>query len=540
MNLEQLREYLKSLEESSFTPGVGFRVQTAAGIQTLTAEQLRAEIDRVTKEIDRLVGPGPLSRAAGAAGEALVRTEEERAAKGRKEQIAAGQRALASKEKKLVDAYTKAVSTVQTTAQEVAGLKPSGARKTEKDLARAEKALSAAETALNNAGLFVAADGSIVRRTSDGGFVATGVPTGVTARPVATVEATAEEPIVEPVVTADEKVDTTETGVGGTGGAGAGGGAAVTRRRARREVSMDQIAEAVQVFFPNLTAEWLSENGVAHFGQDLIDLFRRIAAPESVFDVSTEAGRERIRAEISKTVYWQTTLTAAKNFDQLTEIDRANTVERTKQRLAETYGDLGLDQVTLNELALNVARNGLTGIGEEQAVYNTVFRLAADRPAQAQRALEGVDADRIRSLGRAYNFEVTNEQIQSILTGTPERSTGLVLTENGLRERMQKAVKGAMPQLAEQIDAGLTLEDISRNYKRYAAALLEKSEEEIDMFQGPYLEAFGNREQGQLSLGEWTQKVKSDPRFGWQFTNQANRMAGDIALTIARAFGKVQ
>lgn len=49
MNLEQLREYLKSLEESSFTPGVGFRVQTAAGIQTLTAEQLRAEIDRVTR-----------------------------------------------------------------------------------------------------------------------------------------------------------------------------------------------------------------------------------------------------------------------------------------------------------------------------------------------------------------------------------------------------------------------------------------------------------------------------------------------------------
>ena len=553
MNLEQLREYLKSLEESSFTPGVGFRVQTPAGIETLTAEQLRAEIDRVTKEIDRLAGPGLLSRAAGAAGEALVRTEEERAAKGRKEQIAAGQRALASKDKKLVDAYTKAVSKVQTTAQEVAGLKPSGARKTEKDLARAEKALSAAETALNNAGLFVAADGSIVRRTSAGGevFVATGVPTGVTARQTTTTAAeTSAGATTTTGTTGGTGAATTAGGAAGT--TGATGGAAVTtggvagttgsvaRRRGRREVSMDQIAEAVQQFFPNYTAEWLSENGVAHFGQDLIDLFRRVAAPGSVFDVSTGAGRERIRAEIRKTVYWQTTLTAAKNFDQLTEIDRANTVERTKQRLAQTYGNIGLDQTTLNELALNVARNGLTGLGEQQAVYNTVFRVAPDRPAQAQRALEGVDADRIRSLGRAYNFDVTNEQIQSILTGTPERSTGLVLTEDGLRERMQKAVKGAMPQLAEQIDAGLTLEDISRNYRRYAASLLEKSEEEIDMFQGPYLEAFGNREQGQLSLGEWTQKVKSDPRFGWQFTNQANRMAGDIALTIARAFGKVQ
>jgi hypothetical protein len=199
-----------------------------------------------------------------------------------------------------------------------------------------------------------------------------------------------------------------------------------------------------------------------------------------------------------------------------------------------------LDDATLTELARNVARNGLSGLGEQQAVYNTVFRLQQERPAQAQRALEGQQADRIRQLAKAYNYRVTDQQIQSILTGTPEATTGLVLTEDGLRERMQKAVKGAMPQLADQIDAGLTLEDIGSNYRRYAANLLEKSEDQIDMFSGPYLDAFGNKDGGQLSLGEWSQKVKSDPRFGWQFTNQANVLAGDIALTIARAFGKVR
>ena len=311
-------------------------------------------------------------------------------------------------------------------------------------------------------------------------------------------------------------------------------------KRGKKAVTADQLAEAVQAFFPNYSAEWLSENGVQHFGQDLIDLFRRVAAPGSTFDLSTEAGRERIRAEIRKTVYWQTTLTAAKNFDQLGQVDQVNTLERTKQRLASTYGDLQLDDVTLTELARNVARNGLSGLGEQQAVYNTVFRLQQERPAQARRALEGTEADGIRRLARAYNYRVSDEQIQSILTGTPEATTGLVLTTDGLRERMQKAVKGAMPQLAEQIDAGLTLEDIGFNYRRYAANLLEKSEDQIDMFDGPYLDAFGNREGGQLSLGEWSQKVKSDPRFGYQFTNQANVLAGDIALTIARAFGKVR
>jgi hypothetical protein len=153
--------------------------------------------------------------------------------------------------------------------------------------------------------------------------------------------------------------------------------------------------------------------------------------------------------------------------------------------------------------------------------------------------LSGADADRLKKLGRAYNFNVTDDQIQSILTGTPEVSTGVVLTEEGLRQRLQKYVKGAMPQIADQIDAGLSLEDIGGNYRRYAAQLLERSEDEIDMFSGPYLQAFGTKETGQLSLTEWNQKVKSDPKFGWQYTKQANDQATDVALTLARAFGKV-
>ena len=108
-----------------------------------------------------------------------------------------------------------------------------------------------------------------------------------------------------------------------------------------------------------------------------------------------------------------------------------------------------------------------------------------------------------------------------------------------MRQRLQKYVKGAMPQIADQIDAGLTLEDIGGNYRRYAAQLLERSEDEIDMFSGPYLKAFGTKESGQLSLSDWISTVKSDPTFGWQYTKTANQQATDIGLTLARAFGKV-
>lgn len=154
-------------------------------------------------------------------------------------------------------------------------------------------------------------------------------------------------------------------------------------------------------------------------------------------------------------------------------------------------------------------------------------------------ALQGEDANALRQLGKSYGYKVTDAQIQSVLTGTPEPATGQTLTADALRQRMRSYVKGTMPHLSGQIDAGLTLEDIGSTYRKYAAQLLERDENEIDMLNGPYLKAFGDPKNGQMSLSEWIATVKSDPTFGWQYTKQANDQATNIALSLARAFGKV-
>jgi hypothetical protein len=330
-------------------------------------------------------------------------------------------------------------------------------------------------------------------------------------------------------VTTTPKITTTPTGTTV---------AAKGKKTPAPAVTQQNWVDALQKFFPSYSDDWLAANAESYFGKDLIDLMIRVSDPKGVYDLTTSAGLERIQQEIRGTNYWQTTISATKNFDQLIDADKQNLVTQTKSRIANTYGDLGLTEDTLNQVAATVARTGLTGLGEKQAVYNAVFKTGAPQ-IQAGRALSGVDADRIKQLGKAYNFNVTDSQVQSILTGTPEASTGLVLTEEGLRQRLQKYVKGAMPQIADQIDAGLTLEDIGGNYRRYAAQLLERSEDEIDMFSGPYLKAFGTKESGQLSLSDWVSTVKTDPRFGWQYTKQANQQSTDIALTLARAFGKV-
>ena len=156
----------------------------------------------------------------------------------------------------------------------------------------------------------------------------------------------------------------------------------------------------------------------------------------------------------------------------------------------------------------------------------------------ATRALEGGDADAIRQSARTYGYKVSDAELQAALTGG--MYNGVAVTKDSILQKAQKAAKGAYGHLADQIDAGLSLEDIFSNYRNYAADALEIDPNQIDFTKdSKWARAFGTKETGQMSLTDWISTVKSDPSFGWQFTKQANQQATDIGLTLARAFGKV-
>jgi hypothetical protein len=326
----------------------------------------------------------------------------------------------------------------------------------------------------------------------------------------------------------------TPSGGGGTGNGGKGA------RVPRQPVSPDAWKDILRQRFPAYSNDWLTDNAVAHFGQDVIDLMVAAANPNGEFKgLQTEASIKAFELRLAQTNYFLNTASAAKAFDQSTPGNQKTLIDAKKLELKNELGDIGLDETTLNALAADAARKGLTGLGLTQAAYSYILK-PTDQPSKiATRAMEAADADRIRAIGRAYNYNVSDAELKSILTGAPT-AAGVVLTEEGLRQKAQNWAKGAMPQLADQIDRGLTLEEIGGNYQKYAAQILEQPEDKIDMFSGPYLQAFGTKETGQMSLGDWIERLKSDSRFGWQYTKQANQQATDVALSIARAFGKVQ
>ena len=330
-------------------------------------------------------------------------------------------------------------------------------------------------------------------------------------------------------------------GSGGVGRVGAGGtiggGTADTAK-----FKVGDWQAVLQSQYPGYSKDWITSNAASHFGQDFINLMVEASKLNGKYlGLTTQASVDAFKKDLKQTVYWTTTETSAKKFDELLDVDKKRLVDKKKLDIANSYGDVSFDEATLTQLATNAARLGLTDLSLQQAVYAGALKPGAGgaQTALAGRVLQGADADRIRSIGRGWNTKITDGQIRSILTGTADPATGLVLTEDGLREQLQAKWKGAMPHLRDQFDAGLTLDQIGSSYKTYASQLLETPEDQINMFEGPYLQAFDNGEGGQLSLSQWIEKVKTDSRFGWQFTKQANQQATDIGLTLARAFGKV-
>jgi hypothetical protein len=282
-------------------------------------------------------------------------------------------------------------------------------------------------------------------------------------------------------------------------------------------------------------SDWTTNEVIDHFGQDFVDILKEA--------VNTEFTDEEIQARIKGTQYFKSITDSQYRFDGANSAVQNGLIQSARDAIVKDYADVGLAQTDIDEIAKKVARNGLTATGVKQAVYQYAFRKPAaattpTAPGMARNAIEGGDADAIRQAARAYGYSVSDAEMQAALTGG--MYNGVAVTKDSILQKAQKSAKGKYFHLADQIDAGLSLEDIFSGYRNYAADLLEIDPNQIDFTKdSKFAKAFGSKETGQMSLTDWTQMIKTDPTFGWQYTKQANQQATDVALTLARAFGKV-
>ena len=246
---------------------------------------------------------------------------------------------------------------------------------------------------------------------------------------------------------------------------------------------------------------------------------------------------ERLVGELQGTAYFQETSAKQRQFDAQKAGDKKAAVDTYAQTIVSEYGRGVLNDQQIQTIASTAARNGLTGVQLRNFVFSQYLQMNQQGGMGAVAQAGGNERQTVEAIGKRYYVTPSEEDINSVLTGR--------IGQDDLEAKYKLQAKSLYPHLAPLIDAGSSLDDIAAPYRKVAASLLEMSETDIDMFDPTSkfrlaLDASSNgKDMRRMTLTEWARTIRSNPEFGYQYTQQANRDATNIGLTIARAFGKV-
>ena len=295
----------------------------------------------------------------------------------------------------------------------------------------------------------------------------------------------------------------------------------------------DALRAEIRTLFPQFASSFdgaeNEQKFVDFFGGDLVTVLVKAASEDAYGQLETDAEVAAFKRDVENTGYGQRTNQAEQDFD-FSPGTQAEKIRVKKNEITKQYADLQLDMQQLDTIARDAARKGWTGDDLKFAVYGYAYG------AKPFAVMESELADQIRNAGRAYGYVVSDAELKAALTNTPYN--GAMVTQDSILQKAQRAAKGQYGHLADQIDAGLSLEDIFYNYKAYASRVLGIDPSEIDYVNDPkWAEAFGSKDQGQLSLNDWLFKIKSDKRYGYQYTSDAQAEVSNVVSTLEKAFG---
>ena len=272
------------------------------------------------------------------------------------------------------------------------------------------------------------------------------------------------------------------------------------------------------------------EDDAAGFGAEIKDLLIKAALNDYELP--------KFKAAYANTKYFIDTSKSIRDWNASTLASKKTNVDLTRAFIQDNYGDLVTDSAVLDEIATGATRLGL----KDTQLRNYVFSVASTKPAKTN-IFESSEAERIKQIARDYGYNLSQGELNSVLTGSVESGATVGLTEQQLRERAKLSLLGEMPHLKTQIDAGLTLNNIFKNYQSVAAEELELDPNSVSVLDSKFRNALSKKDSNgqvrQLSLSEWRDELRTNDVYGYRYTKKANQDATDIGLSIARAFGKV-
>lgn len=242
------------------------------------------------------------------------------------------------------------------------------------------------------------------------------------------------------------------------------------------------------------------------------------------------------QSRLQQTNWWRTHSESQRKWDAMYSTDPAEAARQVNQRrgdmlrLAGTYG-VNLTRERASLLAFQSLRFGW----REEDVQRAI--LAEQKYQKRQTGMIGSTQTQIKQIAAEFGINAPDERAfkfaKQILSGEQ--------TLEGLRERYRNQARALFPAFRDQIDNGATVADIAAPYVDQASRLLELSPEQIDLTDPKFQRALTHRRQDgkaeAMSLGDWSELLMKDERYGWEKTNNARDAAYGMVRQLATRFG---
>lgn len=245
---------------------------------------------------------------------------------------------------------------------------------------------------------------------------------------------------------------------------------------------------------------------------------------------------ERFQAELKETKWYKRLTDAQQRWTVLTAEQPAQAraeVNDMETQIRQVASNLGVDlsKRDVKQLAERAARNGMEA-DDLVRIIGKQFEL--EKGDQTQDGQASVTIDQIRNLAADFGIKVDRH--------TMERWTAQVLsnrqTVEGLIDRMREQAKlGVSDEIAALLDKGNTLRDILDPYMNQAADELGIPTNQMNTADPLWMAALGNKKEGPMSMEEWTARIRTDKKYGWDKTERAQQQASEMAAELGRRFG---
>jgi hypothetical protein len=245
---------------------------------------------------------------------------------------------------------------------------------------------------------------------------------------------------------------------------------------------------------------------------------------------------DKFWAEIQQTKWWNTTSETRRQATILSKTDPgtwAQTVANTAQKVARMAAEMGVRMARAD--IESAAKDSLVMGLDDTMLRDIVGRRGAAGTGQDYRGAAAEMEAQIRATyvnnGLRLTDDVARRNVNEILAG---RQT-LATYENLARQQ----AKSRYPNLAEQLDAGMTVRDVASPYLAQMADTLEINEVDLDLNDQAIQRALTDRDEKGTArtkpLWQFERELKDDPR--WDKTKNAQNQTYDMLARIGQDWG---